>query len=84
MMDSLDRKQAGPGKRWDLLRRFVCEDGAQDVIEYALLAAFIGIAGILTLTALGDDIQTTYKSWIDPDAGTPSLWIPDEPPPPAP
>lgn len=63
----------------ELVRRLICEDGGQDIIEYALLAAFIGIAGMLTLRALSSDIYATYTQWLDPSVGTPSLWAPNEP-----
>ena len=60
-------------------RRFVVEDRAQDLIEYAFLAAFIGIAGWAIIMTVPDVIGTTYESWIDPDVGVPSLWDPPEP-----
>jgi Flp pilus assembly pilin Flp len=63
-----------------LLRRFAEDDSGQDVVEYALLASFIGIAGYLVLMALGVDILNTYQAWLDPTTGTPSLW---DPPPPS-
>jgi len=70
--------------RWPiatLLGRFMGEDDGQDAIEYALIAGFIGIAGILALEAIEGTVFDTYSSWIDPSAGTPSLWAPNEPPP---
>ena len=62
-----------------LLRRFAEDDLGQDVVEYALLASFIGIAGYLVLMALGVDILNTYQAWLDPATGTPSLWDPPAP-----
>ena len=50
-----------------LLPRFIAEDGAQDLVEYALLAAFIGIAGWAVLTTLPTVMGATYGSWMDPD-----------------
>jgi hypothetical protein len=69
------------GQGSDLLRRFVREDAGQDLIEYAFLALFIGVAGYLVLDGIRDQAAITYSSWIDPAAGTPSLWEPVEPPP---
>jgi len=63
-----------------LLGRFRSEDGGQDVVEYALIAGFLGIAGVLALQAIQGSVFNTYSSWIDPAAGTPSLWAPNEPP----
>jgi Flp pilus assembly pilin Flp len=68
-----------PVTRKALLVRFVTEEGGQDIVEYGLLAAFIGIAGYLTLEVIEGEILTTYLSWINPATGTPSVW---EPPPP--
>jgi Flp pilus assembly pilin Flp len=62
-----------------LVRRFLVEDGAQDLVEYALLAAFIATAGMLALQAIGPAVATTYNRWMDSDTGVPSLWAPPEP-----
>jgi Flp pilus assembly pilin Flp len=62
-----------------LLRRFMSSDDAQDLVEYAFLAAFVGVAGYLTLGTIGGAVFATYSSWIDPDAGVPSLWDPSPP-----
>jgi len=62
-----------------LIRRFIVEDEAQDVVEYALLAAFVATAGMLALNAIGPAVATTYGRWMDPNTGTPSLWTPPEP-----
>ena len=49
-----------------MLARFIAEDGAQDLVEYALLAAFIGIAGWAVLMTLPNVMGATYASWMDP------------------
>lgn len=46
-----------------MFRRFVFDDRGQDMIEYALLAAFVGIVCIAAWTAVGSAITTTYGSW---------------------
>ena len=43
--------------------RLVRDDSGQDVIEYALLTAFIGLAGISVFELLRTTIGTTYGSW---------------------
>jgi Flp pilus assembly pilin Flp len=63
-----------------LIRRLLVEDEAQDLVEYALLAAFIATAGALALNSIGPAVATTYGRWMDPNTGTPSLWAPPEPP----
>jgi Flp pilus assembly pilin Flp len=55
------------------------EEAGQDLIEYAMLAAFIGIAGMLVLRTMNDTIFTAYSNWIDPTIGAPSLWEPSPP-----
>jgi Flp pilus assembly pilin Flp len=64
----------------EVITRFAAEDGGQDLVEYALLAAFIGIAGWAVLMTLPGVIGTTYASWLDPTNGVPGQW---DPPPPA-
>jgi Flp pilus assembly pilin Flp len=59
-----------------LMRRFVRDDSAQDLIEYAYLAAFIGTAGWFALSSIGPTVAVTYATWIDPNTGSPSLWDP--------
>jgi Flp pilus assembly pilin Flp len=62
-----------------LVNELARDDSAQDTVEYALLAAFIGIAGYVTLNSLLPALAGTYGSWIDPNRGSPSLWAPPEP-----
>ena len=63
-----------------MLSHFVRDDGAQDLLEYALLAAFIGIAGWAVLMTLPTVMGGTYASWLDTTNGVPGKW---DPPPPA-
>lgn len=58
---------------------FAADDQGQDVVEYALLAAFIGIAGYVALGAISGTVAAVYASWVDPAAGVPSLWDPPAP-----
>ncbi len=46
-----------------MLRRFICDDCGQDLIEYALLSALIGVVGILAWTNVVGAINTTYTRW---------------------
>ena len=62
-----------------LVRRLFVEDDAQDLIEYAFMAAFLATAGYVTLNALGGDIFNAYSSWLDPATGVPYLWEPAPP-----
>jgi Flp pilus assembly pilin Flp len=53
-----------------MLLRFVFDDHGQDMIEYALLGALIGIVCIAAWTAVGSAITVTYGSW---DSGAQGL-----------
>ena len=44
----------------NLMTRFVREEEGQDIIEYALLAAFISISGYAILTSIGSQVNTIY------------------------
>lgn len=46
----------------NLFARFVREEEGQDIIEYALLAAFISIVAWLILQNIGQDVQTMYTN----------------------
>lgn len=46
----------------NLIARFVREDEGQDLVEYALLIAFIALACIVGLQQLGTAINNTYQS----------------------
>jgi Flp pilus assembly pilin Flp len=46
-----------------MLRHFVFDDGAQDLIEYGLLGALIGIVGIVAWTNVGAAITGSYVGW---------------------
>jgi Flp pilus assembly pilin Flp len=43
--------------------RFATDDSGQDLIEYALLTAIIGISGVLILSTLSTTMSTAYGSW---------------------
>lgn len=42
------------------LKRFVADDGGQDLVEYALLTALIGIAAIATWQVIADRVGIAY------------------------
>jgi Flp pilus assembly pilin Flp len=46
----------------NLFARFVREEEGQDIIEYALLAAFISIVAWLILQSIGQDVQVMYSN----------------------
>jgi Flp pilus assembly pilin Flp len=62
------------------LRAFVRDDSAQDLVEYAYLSLFVGLAGILVWTGIVNVMSTAYAGY---DSGTQGLWEPPDPPPPS-
>jgi Flp pilus assembly pilin Flp len=46
-----------------LLLRFIREDSGQDLIEYALLSAFVGVVGILAWANISTKIGLAYQGW---------------------
>jgi Flp pilus assembly pilin Flp len=43
--------------------RFLQDDSGQDIIEYALLSAFIGVCAVLAWTNIPPKIATAYSNW---------------------
>ena len=70
------------GKRWpgrtfaSFLVHLAAEDDGQDMIEYALLVAFIALVGAATWNAITGGIGTAYQAW---DSGSQGLWVPPDP-----
>ena len=46
-----------------LLHRFIVDEDAQDLIEYALLCTVIGFAGAAAFQLILTAIGTTYGQW---------------------
>lgn len=59
-----------------LMSTFLHDERGQDVIEYALLTASIGIAGIALWPGIETSIRLRYQ---DLDMRTQDLWIPPDP-----
>jgi Flp pilus assembly pilin Flp len=57
---------------WDFIR----EERGEDLIEYAYLAAFVGVTGYAVLNNIVPEVAATYNAWVDPNTGPPSLWEP--------
>jgi Flp pilus assembly pilin Flp len=43
--------------------RLAADERGQDLLEYALLSALVGIVAILTLNALGVTMGDVYSAW---------------------
>jgi Flp pilus assembly pilin Flp len=61
-----------------VVSRMFADEGGQDLIEYALLTAIVGIAGLVALSLLSTNMGTVYTSW---DAAGQNAWQPCPPQP---
>ena len=52
-----------------LITRFYAEDHGQDLIEYALLAAFVALATIVGISTLGAGLNDWYTNISGPVKG---------------
>ena len=59
-----------------LLRKLLVSDEGQDVMEYALLTAAIGVAGAATWPLIVSALGTAYAQL---DSNTQDLWTPPNP-----
>ncbi len=46
-----------------MLARFAFDDEGQDLIEYALLSAFIGVCAIVAWNSIPPALAATFLSW---------------------
>ena len=46
----------------NLIQRFIRQEEGQDMVEYALLAAFISIVAIIAVTAVGARVNVIFGS----------------------
>jgi len=61
---------------FQLFRALVVEDQGQDLVEYALLGAFIAFAGLAAFSAIQTAVAQGYVYW---DLTEQSLWEPPNP-----
>ena len=45
------------------IKMFVRDEEGQDLIEYALLASFLGFAAMTAVTLLGAAMKSSYAAW---------------------
>jgi Flp pilus assembly pilin Flp len=54
-----------------IARRLLRDEDGQDLVEYALLSAFVGFAGLLAMDLILRSIGVTYSSHV---TGVDNLW----------
>jgi Flp pilus assembly pilin Flp len=59
------------------VRHFVVDDSAQDLVEYALLGAFIGVVSVLVWQNIASLIGVRYAEY---NTQVNTLWASPEPP----
>jgi Flp pilus assembly pilin Flp len=59
-----------------LFAAWLRDDRGQDLIEYALLAATIGLVGVAAFQLMGNNMNTVYTGW---DAAVQSVWETPDP-----
>lgn len=59
------------------LARFLRDESAQDLVEYAYLAALVGLVGAVVWASV---VQLLGDRYDDYDSGVQGLWEPPEPP----
>lgn len=59
-----------------MLKRLAIEDESQDLVEYALLVAFIALTSIAAWLAIQNALETGYGNW-DTNEQTLSSTTPD-------
>ncbi len=57
-------------------RRLVHAEGGQDLVEYALLASFIAIAGVLVWPQIETRMDDIFTGWETPVY---DIWVPNDP-----
>ena len=62
---------------WTRVRRFVADDKGQDLVEYALLAAFITLASVAGVSALRTTLCESYVTWNEGAQGCSTMPAPN-------
>jgi Flp pilus assembly pilin Flp len=60
-----------------LIARFLADDSAQDLVEYALLGAFIGVVAVIVWANISTLIGLRYAEY---NTDVNDLWASPEPP----
>ncbi len=59
-----------------LIARLWREDNGQDLVEYAMLTAFVALAAFAGFNLLVTALSSSYSAW---DSGEQNLWTPPNP-----
>ena len=51
----------GPSKMMQFLRNIVADDSGQDLIEYALVAALVGLGAVAAMKGLSNSVKNSFN-----------------------
>ena len=76
----MDVSEVPPRRRREILLRLayrlIREETAEDLVEYGLLTAFIGLAGVAVFGLIMAGLHSGYTNW---DRDTQNLWVMPDP-----
>jgi len=61
----------------NIWHRWLIEDDGQDLIEYALLASFLGFTAAAAVGLLSNSMNAAYTSWDDAGQSDALVEVPD-------
>jgi Flp pilus assembly pilin Flp len=59
-----------------MLRRFLQDEDAQDLVEYAMLGMFVGVVGVLVWNNIVTLLGARYSEY---NSNVQDLWVPPDP-----
>ena len=59
-----------------MLRRFLWDEDAQDLVEYALLGLFVGVVGVIVWNNIVTALGLRYGEY---NTNVQDLWVPPDP-----
>lgn len=66
-----------PGTLFTWLACLVADESGQDIVEYALLSAAVGLAGVAVVDLLAGSMSAAYTSWDTAAQSDPLVEMPD-------
>jgi Flp pilus assembly pilin Flp len=61
----------------EALRRWIRDEGGQDLIEYALLSSFIGFSCVVAISILSGTMNAVYTSYDTAVQSDPLVQVPE-------
>lgn len=71
-----ERARAARRRAGNLLAAFLRDERGQDLVEYALLTAAVGLASAATWPLIAESLERAYRGL---DRNTQGLWVPPGP-----